>query len=115
MWLLYGLTHWTQHKNIQGGRRISSSLFVTVMVCIAIKGKPIVGVIHQPYDAEGKSEKGGVTKWAWVGHDSSLSLTKAVEPHSSNKNTDNVRVIVSRSHAGDVTTVAEDAPLLFAS
>lgn len=83
--------------------------FVTVMVCVAVKGKPIAGVIHQPYDAEGKSEKGGVTKWAWVGHDSSLSLTKAVEPHSSNKNTDNVRVIVSRSHAGDVATVAEDA------
>ena len=78
------------------------------MVCIAIKGKPIAGIIHSPYDADGKDEEGGVTKWAWVGHDSSLSLTKAVEPHTS-KTTDSVRVIVSRSHPGDVTKVAEES------
>lgn len=78
------------------------------MVCIAINGKPIAGIIHQPYDADGKSDKGGVTKWAWVGHDSSLSLTQAVEPHTS-KSPDSVRVIVSRSHPGDVGTVAESA------
>ena len=83
-------------------------MYVTVMVCIAIKGKPIAGIIHQPYDDKGNSDKGGVTKWAWVGHDSSLSLTQAVEPHTSN-NADNVRVIVSRSHPGDVVMVAESA------
>ena len=82
--------------------------FVTVMVCIAVKGKPIAGIIHQPYDAKGNTDKGGVTKWAWVGHDSSLSLTQAVEPHSS-KSTDNIRVIVSRSHPGSVGAVAEAA------
>jgi inositol monophosphatase 3 len=82
--------------------------FVTVMVCIAIKGKPIAGIIHQPYDADGNSDKGGVTKWAWVGHDSSLSLTQAVEPHTA-KSTDNVRVIASRSHPGDVIAIAESA------
>ena len=83
--------------------------YVTVMVCIAIKGKPIAGIIHQPYNANGKPyKKGGVTKWAWVGHDSSLSLTQAVEPHSS-KNADKVRVIVSRSHPGDVGAVAKSA------
>lgn len=82
--------------------------YVTVMVCIAIKGKPIAGIIHQPYDANGNAEGGGVTKWAWVGHDSSLSLTKAVEPHSS-KTSDDVRVIVSRSHPGDVTNIAKEA------
>ena len=83
--------------------------YVTVMVCIAIKGKPIAGIIHQPYNDKGKSEEGGgVTKWAWVDHASSLSLTQAVEPHGSKKD-DNLRVVVSRSHPGDVVSVAESA------
>ena len=93
----------------EGKKNESLLKFVTVMVCIAVKGKPIAGIIHQPYDKDGKaSEGGGVTKWAWVGHASSATLIQAVEPHDS-KNDDKVRVVVSRSHPGDVVAVAKSA------
>ena len=86
----------------EGGNELLK--FVTVMVCIAIRGKPIAGIIHQPYETDKNSRDSGVTKWAWVGHGSSLSLTRAVEPPK--KNSDKVRVIVSRSHPGEVAKVA---------
>lgn len=39
------------------------------MVCIAVKGKPVIGVIHFPFD-DGNSK----TLWAWVGKDKSKNL-----------------------------------------
>lgn len=36
------------------------------MVCIAVKGKPIIGVIHKPFSKE--------TSWAWVGKGMSKDL-----------------------------------------
>ena len=47
----------------------------------------------------------GVTKWAWVGHGVSRSLQREIQ--SATTDEDTVRVIASRSHAGDVFTVAE--------
>ena len=80
--------------------------YVTVMLCIAVKGEPIAGVIHQPYDNNGKPTSHGVTKWAWVGHGVSRSLQGAV---SSKKADHNIRVIASRSHAGKVYSIAKEA------
>ena len=74
--------------------------YVTVMVCIAVRGKPIAGIIHQPYS--------GKTKWAWVGHGVSKTLVEDTEPKPSNHNKE-VRTIVSRSHPGSVLDVANNA------
>lgn len=78
--------------------------YVTVMVCIAIEGKPIAGIIHQPF-IENPDGDVGITKWAWVGHGPSRTLVAAVNPQAANPEA--VRVIVSRSHPGDVVDVAK--------
>ena len=47
--------------------------YVTTMVCIAVKGEPIVGVIHKPFEKK--------TYWAWVGQgmaEELLEINKAV-------------------------------------
>jgi len=76
--------------------------YVTTMVGVAVRGKPVLGVIHRPFQEE--------TYWAVVGHGHSLNLNKAVEhfadlPVGVNKNSElshPLRLIVSRSHAGNV-------------
>ncbi|KAK2193970.1 hypothetical protein NP493_4g11032 [Ridgeia piscesae] len=65
--------------------------YVTTMVCVAVKGQPVIGVIHRPFTGE--------TAWAYVGvgYSSNLKVAKkedlAKEPH---------KIIVSMSHAGEV-------------
>lgn len=81
--------------------------YITVMLCIAVDGKPIAGIIHEPYTTDAKTGKVGVTKWGWVGHGVSRSLQRAIS--SGSKDGDTVRVIVSRSHPGDVLSVAESS------
>jgi len=71
--------------------------YVTVMACVAVKGVPVAGVIRKPFTDE--------TYWAWVDHGKSSNLDSA---HGSVEG-DAVRVIVSRSHAGEVVEVAKDA------
>jgi len=70
--------------------------YVTTMVCVAVKGEPVIGVIHKPFRDDILR-----TVWAWSGHGSNIQ-DKSNE-HSGN---DGV-VIVSRSHKGDVESVIQ--------
>lgn len=40
------------------------------MVCVAVKGKPIIGVIHQPFNQWSETK----TSWAWIKHGMSTNL-----------------------------------------
>lgn len=70
--------------------------YVTTMVCVAIKGVPTIGVIHNPFTKK--------TVWAWT--------NKAVsEPLSYIKRDEDVKhpvIVVSRSHSGDVKNLAKE-------
>ncbi|XP_065364530.1 putative inositol monophosphatase 3 [Calliphora vicina] len=65
--------------------------YVTTMVCVAVSGKPVIGVIHSPFI--------GQTAWAWVDHSMSEYLS-SIHPEATN--VDHPIITVSRSHAGDV-------------
>lgn len=86
--------------------------FVTTMVCVAVKGKPVLGVIHKPFD--------NVTAWAWAGpnylsksvQDEQASLKLKLgssDVHAHQSDLSHTRIIVSRSHAGDVRKTAQEA------
>lgn len=70
--------------------------YVTTMVCVAIKGVPTIGVIHNPFTRK--------TVWAWA--------NKAVsEPLTYIKRDEDVKhpvVIISRSHSGEVRSIAKE-------
>ncbi|CAK6981083.1 inositol monophosphatase 3 [Scomber scombrus] len=68
--------------------------YVTTMVCVAVDGKPVIGVIHQPFT--------GFTAWAVVGQGSNM------RPRSS-YSLNPPKVIVSRSHSGEVKNFVHDA------
>lgn len=75
----------------------SESLFqyVTTMVCVAIRGEPVIGVIHNPFAQK--------TFWAWKDVAVSETLRKVQrEPVNKFAAVKNPKVIVSRSHSGDV-------------
>ncbi|KAG8040818.1 hypothetical protein G9C98_001806 [Cotesia typhae] len=67
--------------------------YVTTMVCIAVKGIPVIGVIHKPFEPK-------QTYWAWGYH--GLSKNLQTVKRKSNKN----MIIVSRSHAGKVHNIS---------
>ncbi|XP_036319062.1 putative inositol monophosphatase 3 [Rhagoletis pomonella] len=71
--------------------------YVTTMVCVAVKGKPIIGVIHSPFI--------GQTAWAWVDHSMSEYLALI---HPLNPDTTKPLITVSRSHAGSVKELIKD-------
>lgn len=69
--------------------------YVTTMVCVAVHGSPVIGIIHQPFLNK--------TTWGWVGHGSSI------HPSSRSDNTEARVVVVSRSHPGEVEALAKKA------
>lgn len=69
--------------------------FVTTMVCVAVKGRPVIGVIHSPFS--------GVTTWSWL--DRAVSEDLHNLPNA-RKRGSALSLIVSRSHAGDVQEFA---------
>ena len=72
--------------------------YVTTMICIVVRGKPVAGIIHKPFLHQ--------TYWGWVGHGSSDNLKVPLEKESALKTP---RVIVSRSHAGKVNATVREA------
>lgn len=78
--------------------------YVTTMVCVAVRGRPIIGVIHNPFTQS--------TSWAWSGkHLLSEDLAQFVRPSAPQlpkaPGTKSV-VIISRSHAGEVETMVKN-------
>ncbi|XP_037938832.1 putative inositol monophosphatase 3 [Teleopsis dalmanni] len=65
--------------------------YVTTMVCVAVRGKPVIGVIHSPFI--------GQTAWAWIDRSMSEYLATII---AGEHDTSNPIITVSRSHAGDV-------------
>ena len=82
----------------EGGEDKSLLKFVTVMVCIAVNGKPVAGVIYEPFT--------DIMNWGWVEHGVSQSLQ---EDHSMEHSKKDLFITYSRSHAGEVLAVAENA------
>lgn len=68
--------------------------YVTTMVCVAVEGKPVIGVIHLPFT--------GFTAWAFVGQGSNMRSRSSYSASPP-------KVIVSRSHSGDVKNFIHDA------
>ncbi|XP_039377148.1 Golgi-resident adenosine 3',5'-bisphosphate 3'-phosphatase [Mauremys reevesii] len=65
--------------------------YVTTMVCVAVNGEPVIGVIHKPFSA--------YTAWAMVDGGSNVKARSSYSERTP-------RIIVSRSHAGKVEQVA---------
>lgn len=70
--------------------------YVTTMVCIAVKGEPVIGVIHKPFRDDILR-----TVWAWSGHGSNI------QDKSGEVTGNDGVVIVSRSHKGNVNEVIQ--------
>ncbi|KAJ8915849.1 hypothetical protein NQ315_004662 [Exocentrus adspersus] len=62
------------------------------MVCVAVKGRPIVGVIHRPFSNS--------TSWAWVNKAKSRDLHD-----QASRNGETLKIIVSRSHRGAIEEI----------
>lgn len=73
--------------------------YVTTMVCITVKGNPIIGVIHKPFE--------NITSWAWIGKEArsqDLYFNKNVNSLNRTKE----RIIISRSHRGEIENVISE-------
>ncbi|XP_043930171.1 Golgi-resident adenosine 3',5'-bisphosphate 3'-phosphatase [Protopterus annectens] len=68
--------------------------YVTTMVCVAVEGKPVIGVIHKPFSK--------YTAWAMVDGGSNIIARSS---YSENP----LKVTVSRSHEGEGRKVTQQA------
>lgn len=76
--------------------------YVTTMVCVAVKGIPLIGIIHNPFTAK--------TVWAWDGVAVASSLNQIRDaPINRMQAAKNPKVIISRSHTGDVENLLKVA------
>jgi inositol monophosphatase 3 len=72
--------------------------YVTTMVCVALNGMPVMGVIHRPFHKE--------TFWGWKSFGTSGSLTTLNQHRTAAlSNRSKEVVIVSRSHSGQVDSL----------
>lgn len=82
------------------------------MVCVAVNGEPVIGIIHNPFNKQ--------TVWAWKGEAVSNSIRTIYEtPINRMAAVKNPKVIISRSHSGDVqkfikTAFADNTPIITA-
>ncbi|XP_049874290.1 putative inositol monophosphatase 3 [Pectinophora gossypiella] len=72
--------------------------YVTTMVCVAVKGVPVIGVIHYPFPPQ--------TYWGWMTKQTSSNIAKVLYKE---ENKEKPRVVVSRSHPGRVEHIAKEA------
>lgn len=76
--------------------------YVTTMVCVAVNGHPVLGVIHKPFEKR--------TAWGWAGPNIvSRTVEEDLKGSAAVEDLTRARIIVSRSHAGDVETTAKGA------
>ena len=76
--------------------------FVTTMVCVAVRGKPTLGIIHKPFGDDGNTPR---TAWGYSASGRDIvSRTVSDDAENNKKDVDmaHARIIVSRSHAGNV-------------
>lgn len=76
--------------------------YVTTMVCVAVNGIPSIGIIHNPFTAK--------TVWAWDGVAVASSLKSIRDaPINRMQAAKNPKVMISRSHTGDVENLLKVA------
>lgn len=73
--------------------------YVTTMVCVAVRGEPVIGVVHKPFT--------GVTVWGWVGHGHSRNIEAKMYRDEGIRALN--KFIVSRSHTGEVRGVLQNS------
>lgn len=74
--------------------------YVTTMVCVAVKGEPVIGVIHFPFGEEPR------TTWAWVGK----GVSSDIKQKSARTVDESIKsIIISRSHKGEVEKIVKEA------
>lgn len=69
--------------------------YVTTMVCVVVHGKPIIGVIHKPFE--------NITSWAWIGKAKSTDLD-----YKGKVDNKNLKISISRSHSGRIKEILDD-------
>ena len=75
--------------------------YVTTMVCVAVKDKPVIGVIYKPFETKQNSS----LFWSWSDHAVSRNLQALPKLEDDRTPV----LIVSRSHAGQVHNVTKIA------
>ncbi|KAH9422320.1 Inositol monophosphatase 3 [Dermatophagoides pteronyssinus] len=76
--------------------------FVTTMVCVARHNEPIIGVIHFPFENDYDQSTYWATKFGIDKRLLSEKFSRFNDDGHHQDSNDNIRIIISRSHKGDV-------------